>query len=237
MDKQEKSLTIPIEFTPNLGATLYIIRRFLLEAILQYKHHLTGKMMDFGCGTQPYRSIFEVEEYIGVDIATDAVRERKRTINVFYDGKQLPFVDNTFDSVFSSEVFEHIFNLEEVLLEIHRVMKPDGKILITCPFVWNEHEVPNDYARYTQFALRHLFEKNGFEIIKIDKTGNFWLAMVQLLQLHTPLPRFLIIIPGFRKVIIILINLIGLGVNKIISPRYDLYLNTIVLAQKKDITP
>jgi ubiquinone/menaquinone biosynthesis C-methylase UbiE len=80
-------------------------------------------------------------------------------IDVFYDGRKIPFEDEYFDAVFSTEVFEHIFNLEEILKEINRVMKVSGKILITCPFAICEHEVPNDFARYSSYAINIFLKK------------------------------------------------------------------------------
>ena len=98
--------------------------------------------MDFGCGTKPYRTFFQVEEYVGVDFENPGHPHDNEQIDIFYDGKNIPLPDGYFDSVLSSEVFEHVFNIDEVLAEINRVMKSDGKLLITCPFAWNEHEVP-----------------------------------------------------------------------------------------------
>ncbi|MBK8311763.1 MAG: class I SAM-dependent methyltransferase [Chitinophagaceae bacterium] len=110
-----------------------------------------------GCGSKPYKSLFNVNEYVGVDYHGQGHSHENEQIDVFYDGVLLPFPDNYFDSVFSTEVFEHVFNLEEMILEIKRVMKPGAKILVTCPFAIPEHEQPNDYARYSSFGLKHLF--------------------------------------------------------------------------------
>ena len=140
--------------------------------------------MDFGSGSKPYRSLFKVEEYVAVDFYNEGHPHDNEQIDIFYDGKQLPFSDSHFDSVLCSEVFEHIFNLEEILKEINRVMKPEGKILITCPFSWNEHEVPHDFARYTQFALHDILKRNGFQIINFQKTGNFITTITQLWILY-----------------------------------------------------
>ncbi len=216
---------VPKEFKPNIFHILYIIRTCLLEKINLHKHHLKGRMMDFGCGKKPYQSLFNVDEYIGVDFDGEGHSHKDEQIDVFYDGKHLPFPDNHFDSVFSSEVFEHVFNLEEIVLEIKRTMKKGGIIMITCPFVWYEHEIPNDYARYTQFALKHLFEKSGFEVIKIDKTGNATLSIFQLIHFYFS-PKILSFI--FTP----LINIVALGVNKLIKSKKTLYLNNIVIAKK-----
>ena len=160
------------EFEPSFMHPYYFVRNGIREGVLQYAGHLTGKMMDFGCGSKPYRSFFTVEEYIGVDFENEGHPHDNEQIDVFYDGKKLPFEDNRFDSILCSEVFEHIFNLEEILKELNRVLKPGGKILITCPFVWNEHEAPFDYARYTRFALESLITKTGYSNVEYSKAGN-----------------------------------------------------------------
>jgi SAM-dependent methyltransferase len=101
-------------------------------------------------------------------------------IDVYYDGKHFPFEAASFDNVFSTEVFEHIFNIDEVIPEIFRVLKPGGSLLITCPFVCPEHEQPYDYARYTSFGIKHLLEKHGFEVKEQIKTGNYFETAAQL---------------------------------------------------------
>jgi SAM-dependent methyltransferase len=68
-------------------------------------------------------------------------------------------------------VLEHVFNPDDFLNEVNRVLKPSGKLLLTVPFVWDEHEQPYDYARYSSFGLRSLLEKHGFSIVKHEKVG------------------------------------------------------------------
>lgn len=194
--------------------------------------------MDLGCGSKPYRSLFTVDEYIGVDYDSEGHPHEGEPIDVFYDGKTLPFPDAYFDGVFSSEVFEHIFNLEEIIQEVSRVTKPGGKLLITCPFVISEHEVPNDYARYTVFALRHLLGRHGFRVAEVKKTGNFVLAIMQLriMYWHLHLLPYVRKIPVVRSVLRLLIytgmNLGALLLNRILPKRDDLYLNNVILCEK-----
>jgi len=232
-------LKIPPSFNPGISHPLYFIRNGLYKGIEKYKDSLTGKLMDFGSGQKPYRSFFtNVSEYIGVDYDGEGHSHEGEAVDVFYDGKHLPFNDNTFDSVFSSEVFEHIFNLEEILPEINRVMKPGADILITCPFVWNLHEIPVDYARYTSYALKHLFEKNGFEVKAMDKSGNFITTITQMRVLYFethvwPKLKGMNKIPFLLNTIITIMNGIGVIKNKIFPSRSDWYQSNIVLAKKK----
>ena len=75
-----------------------------------------------------------MEEYIGIDVDQSGHPHDNEDIDIFYDGKRIPFSDNYFDSVLSSEVFEHVFNLNELMMEISRVTKKGGKLLITVKY-------------------------------------------------------------------------------------------------------
>lgn len=229
-------------FNPNLFHPFYFVRKGLYNAIKKYAGELQGSLMDFGCGSKPYISLFKTAEYIGVDYHGEGHNHENEEIDVFYDGKKIPFPDGRFNAVFTSEVFEHLFNLEEILPELHRVMKPGGKMLITCPFVWNEHEIPNDYARYTRFALAHLLEKHGFNILKIDKSGTFVTTIFQMIVVYNrqyilPLFGFLFRFPPtrfiFKFIFIFMVNLTGVIMNAILPAKQDFYQNNIVLAEKK----
>jgi SAM-dependent methyltransferase len=171
---------VPKEFNPSIFQFNYIVRKRLLEAIADMAPELKGKLIDFGCGSKPYQSLFSVDEYIGVDYDNPGHSHENESVDVYYDGKTLPFPDEFLDSVFSSEVFEHVFNLQDIIKELNRVIKVGGHILITCPFAICEHEVPNDFARYSSFALNHIFTSNGFEVIKQVKTGNSIETVTQL---------------------------------------------------------
>lgn len=176
---------VPHNFNPTLSHPLYYIRKGLFRKISLYAPQLTGRLLDFGCGEKPYQTLFtHVSQYIGLDYQGEGHSHENEAVDVYYDGVTIPFEANHFDSVFSSEVFEHVFTLQQILPEITRVLKPGGKLLITCPFAWEEHEIPVDYARYTRFALKDMLEKNGFNIAVTDKNGHFMSALHQLFILY-----------------------------------------------------
>jgi SAM-dependent methyltransferase len=228
-------------FNPDILSILinpfYIIRKSLYLSIKKNALDLNGVMLDFGCGSKPYKYLFKnIEQYIGLDMINEGHLHSKENIDIFYDGKTIPFDDNYFDAVFSSEVFEHIFNPDEILKEISRVLKSNAKGLFTIPFVWNEHEVPNDYARYTSFGIKYLFEKNGFEILKYEKSSHFFAVIVQLFILYF---RNLIYVKN--KYVNILLNILfispfmilGLIIISFMPKRKSLYFNNIILVRKK----
>lgn len=226
-------------FDPKISFPGYLLRKELLKGIQNNSHYLNGLLMDFGCGSKPYKSIIKTTNYIGVDYNGEGHSHENENIDVFYDGHKLPFPDNYFDSVFSSEVFEHIFNLEEIIPEIHRVMKSGAHILVTCPFAIAEHEQPNDFARYTSFGLTHLFEKNNFEIIKYEKIGTHFQTIMQLrimyIYMHVlcKLNKLLILRPWLDKLVIGFLNIYSIVLSKVLPKKDDLYMNNLIVCRKK----
>jgi SAM-dependent methyltransferase len=232
------------EFSPSLFNPYYFVRRGIYNGVKKHAHHLKGKVVDFGCGSKPYRSFVNCDEYIGVDFENSGHPHENEQIDVFYDGKHLPFENNSVDAVLSSEVFEHIFNLPDILKELNRIMKEEATILITCPFVWKEHEEPYDFARYTLFSLHDMMVKNGFEKILQEKSGNFAEVIMQLRILlfydlfYGKANRFLITRVLYKAFFIFLPNVIGLISGKIFQHQKKMYLNNIILYKKcKSVHP
>ena len=196
---------------------------------------LNGRLLDFGCGRKPYEDLFHVNEYIGIDMEQTGHLHENSKIDVLYDGKKIPFSDESFDAVFCSEVFEHVFNLEEILDEIIRVLRKDGQMLITVPFCWPEHEVPFDFGRYSSFGLVHILEKKGLVIVDSRKSGNYARVLCQLRALYfhsliktrnrafNYLASMMFIIP---------INILGLLFLPLMPKEKSLYFNNIILVKK-----
>lgn len=226
------------DFNPSITHPAYLTRKNLHNAIKIEAEKLQGILLDFGCGSKPYKALFNVTDYIGVDFENPGHPHLNENIDFFYNGHDIPFQDNYFDCIFSSEVFEHVFNLPRILLEINRVIKKDGLILITCPFAICEHEIPNDFARYSHYGLTHLLQQSGFEIISFQKTSNSIETIFQLWITYLNLHVFSLVgkIPILRSIIKILgnscLNLLALAFSFLLPTTKDLYLNNVVLAKK-----
>ncbi len=215
----------------------FIIRSGLYRSVRSNARALTGRLLDFGCGSKPYRNLFKVDEYIGLDIKESGNHKEHKTADVYYDGTTIPFENDTFDSIFTSEVFEHVFNLDEVLKDLGRVLKVEGKVLITVPFVWDEHEVPYDFGRYSSYGIKFLLERQGFEVIEITKSSDFILTVFQLYisYIYQQIIRFkplLILLPF----LLFVMHSVSFVASFIFPTKKDLYLNNIVVARKKAFT-
>jgi SAM-dependent methyltransferase len=212
----------------------FFIRRNLYLQIRKAAPGLKGRLLDFGCGRKPYENLFAVSEYVGLDLEQTGHDHRNSKVDVFYDGKYIPFPDESFDALFCAEVLEHVFDPEPVLAEIHRVLKPGATALLTVPFCWNEHEVPFDYARYSTFGIKHLLEKNGFEVLEVQRSGNFVQVNFQLWALY-----FYELFKGLgtagkllSMVLIIPINVAGSLLRVLLPKNESLYFNSIITAKR-----
>lgn len=212
----------------------YFPRKSLADGIRKLSANIKGNVLDVGCGTKPYREFFNCSKYTGLEI--DSKRGFKNcSADVFYDGKNFPSEDSIFDAVIINQVFEHIFEPENFLSEITRVLKPKGKLLLTVPFLWDEHEQPHDYARYSSFGLKSILERHGFKIISHDKSVNNFKVIFQLINAY--LYKKLICNNKYINYVTILtlmftVNLAGILFGNILPANNDLYLDNIVLAEK-----
>ena len=216
---------------------LYIVRRGLYKTISSLAPRIAGDVLDFGCGSKPYESLFTgAKSYVGVDIEASGHSHKDSRVDVYYDGKTLPFPDSRFDAVVSFEVLEHVFNINEVVAEVRRVLKPDGFLLVSVPFAWDEHEVPYDFARYTSYGLRHIFEKNAFEIVELKKTTTYVAAVGQMfisyLVQHVS-PKTWLLRKMFQLLVIFPLTMLSLLLSAILPRRYEYFCNCVVLARKR----
>jgi SAM-dependent methyltransferase len=147
----------------------------------------------------------------------------------------LPFDSNSIENILTFQVLEHVFNPDIFLSEINRVLKKDGNILITVPFMWDEHEQPYDYGRYSSFGIEDLLKKNGFKVLKKIKSTNGIVSIIQLFIGYVykkTRTRFRILNHILSFIICILLNPITLLFNLISSKNGDIFLDNIVLAKK-----
>jgi SAM-dependent methyltransferase len=231
--RREHFLTTPLALVFN---PFYIIRNGLHCAIARVAPTLKGEILDFGCGSKPYESLFTAaDSYVGIDIAVSGHDHANSKVDFYYDGKTLPFPDGRFDVVVSFEVFEHVFNLPEVIAEIRRVLKPGGQVLVTVPFAWDEHEVPYDFARYTSFGIRHVFNTNGFECLQVQKTTTYVQALGQLFVAYLVqhvLPKGRILGRLAQLGVVFPLNTATLLLNALLPKRYDYFCNSVVLSRR-----
>ena len=79
------------EFDPNITVAHYLVRNRLLNGLKEYIGNLNGDLLDFGCGSKPYKSLFTVKTYTGLDFESQGHDHSNEQIDVYYDVKTIPF--------------------------------------------------------------------------------------------------------------------------------------------------
>ncbi|MDQ6968429.1 MAG: class I SAM-dependent methyltransferase [Mariprofundaceae bacterium] len=110
------------------------IREYELDMVIDFLPS-EGRLLEIGAGTgwQADRLSSLGYNVSAIDIESSNYMESRIYPVLDYDGEKLPFNDNEFDIIFSSNVLEHIPHIYEFQNEIHRVLKPNGIVLHVLP--------------------------------------------------------------------------------------------------------
>jgi SAM-dependent methyltransferase len=158
---------------------LGISHRTIARAIERSREYASGRLLDLGCGKKPYLYILApcVASYIGIEMPN--TQSLSSVVDVYASALEIPFKENSFDSILCTEVLEHVPEPKELLRQVKRVLKPNGYLILTAPLTWGPHEVPRDYYRYTEYGLRYLAEQVGFVVEKVERTSGHWQTLGQ----------------------------------------------------------
>jgi SAM-dependent methyltransferase len=120
------------------------------------------KVVDFGAGAAPYRSLFERPgiDYVVCDLDGDAEV-------VIRPGTPVPLHDHSAKVVVSFQVLEHVWDLDWYLSEARRLMTPDGALVLSTHGTWLYHPHPTDFRRWTRDGLVLELTTRGFIVQEI----------------------------------------------------------------------
>lgn len=107
------------------------------------REHLTGRVLDFGCGTSPYRDLV-TGEYTGVD-----------------QGDEIP--DGPFDTIICNQVVQYLSDVYSYLNMLQCCLRPGGILLLTYPTNWDVVE-DTDLHRFTPTGMQQILALAGFHV-------------------------------------------------------------------------
>jgi|APSaa5957512622_1039677.scaffolds.fasta_scaffold16491_2 SAM-dependent methyltransferase len=162
----------PSPFSVN-WLVLRINRKYVAEAAGRYAR---GRLLDVGCGERPYAAELGAHAEVCVGLEFDQKRYAGMRPEVWGSGLALPFGDGSFDTVFSSQVLEHVPEPAQMVAEIGRVLGPGGHLILSAPHIWGVHEEPDDYFRFTGYGLAHLARRAGLEPLCARPMAGYWVT-------------------------------------------------------------
>jgi SAM-dependent methyltransferase len=163
---------------PRLRDINYLHLKDLLELITFVASEVEGDVFDYGCGSAPYRRLFSrCKSYTGADIAASPAVDR-----ILKSDGMTREADESYDTVLSTQVLEHIKEPELYLRECHRLLRREGELILTTHGLFEEHGCPYDFQRWTCGGLEALVQKSGFQLIESGKLTTEIRAFVQLLN-------------------------------------------------------
>lgn len=134
-------------------------------------------VLDAGAGEARHRRLFPPGTYLALDSGTGDPAWNYSNLDIQADLERLPLRSAVVDHVLCMVVLEHTRNPGKVLEEIARVLKSAGSLRMVVPFLWEEHQIPHDYFRFTRYGVRLLFESLPFRIESLEPLGGyFWLC-------------------------------------------------------------
>jgi SAM-dependent methyltransferase len=152
--------------------------RYERETILAFLRASASRLapgsdvLDAGSGSAPYRELFEHCRYLTADF-TEAYDHgwADSPPDIVCDLSSIPLPDETLDAVVCTQVLEHVPAPAAVLTEFRRMLRPGGRLYLTVPLLWEVHEAPYDFWRYTPYSLRMLCEGAGLRVEGLAPRG------------------------------------------------------------------
>lgn len=147
-------------------------KRYIRKHLNEFSKNIQNSQLtivDIGAGNSYYKNVFTKTSnvYISMDM------QNLPGLSVVGIVERLPFRSSAADVVLLIEVLEHVYGTHDAIKEINRIIKHNGYLFITVPFIHGYHDTI-DYFRFTETALQRLLRENGFDIIMTEKRGGIF---------------------------------------------------------------
>ena len=183
-----------------------ILRIFQQEIFKKFK--IEGDVIEFGASSEIYKNFCNTnsENYNITYSNIDSSNKEFLNIDLQKDNS----IDIKYDFAVIFNVLEHVLNPNLAIKNLSKILKKNGKIIGSTPFIFRIHGAPKDYSRFTKDHLIELLKSNNFENIQIIELGTGpFLSCISLLRSYLKyLPIFYQLLVFLSLVIDNLIKLI-----------------------------
>lgn len=162
-----------------MTVTLLVIVLFIMSALSKRRRYVdqvltqtefSGDVLDVGGKKENKRGTFSPPtkgvtswKYLNIDAPTNP--------DYLSGAEKMPIPEKQFDFVLLAETLEHLEKPYQSLSETFRVLRHEGTLVITVPFLYGIHANPNDYQRWTPSKIRKELEGVGFQEVNIKAMG------------------------------------------------------------------
>ena len=153
------------------------LRKNLDKLLEQHKHYYKGVVLDIGGRDRGkfQKPKDKVEKWIFADI------EKRHNPDIVLDVANMNGIESkSIDVINAIELFEHVENPEKGLAECRRVLKKDGIIILSAPFLFPVHGDPYDFQRWTDKKWKDELAKAGFAVEKFEIMGRYFTVMMEM---------------------------------------------------------
>lgn len=153
---------IPVALRPDAYVASRL-RRALFDHLREAGLGRGCRVLDLGCGSQPYReSILATgAEYVPCDLGQGSHVEIR-------EGVPLDLPSRHFDLGVSVQVLEHVWDIDEYLGHFVRQLRPGGRVVLSTHGVWIFHPHPTDFRRWTRTGLCRELESRGLIVERVS---------------------------------------------------------------------
>jgi len=169
----------------------------LEEELKPIRSFLNGLVLNAGCGDRDITALLTSWHASSVDNC-----DIQSSISGAFlcDLTSIPKPDGSYDSILCNAVLEHVPDPQGVMVEFHRLLRTNGYLVISVPFLQPFHPTPLDFRRYTRSGLEQLAERTGFRVQHIWSVHSLaqtigWIVWAHLEERQSRLGKLLCWLP------------------------------------------
>ena len=185
--------------------------KWKLKVISKHQKKI-GEILDYGCGLGNFLNYCKEQGWksTGMDVSENArnVVKHRYNIDVYPNSEIKDQTEKKYDVISLWHVLEHVYDLDETILEFHRILKDEGTVYIAVPNrkshdaehykeKWDAYDVPRHIYHFSPHDMNLLMDRFGFKIV--EKRGMFYDAFYVSMRSEMHSGKGMKILRGFYR--------------------------------------